>query len=201
MVLFFNALIVTNLTLPYTSFTRVSMVCIQVVLLSLRNFFEWDITGRQLRDSLINLLRNVLNAKFTTILSMRQHKQLKPFTTSWPFCQWGLDLVGKMHPSSSNGHKFIITATEYFTKWIEAVPMTTKIGKQISSFIINYLICKYGIPSSIITNTKHPLRIKMCKSYVNDSKSNIASPHHTTHRGMVKQRNQPKKSSKSSRKQ
>lgn len=82
----------------------------------------------------------------------------QPFTTSWPFCQWGLDLVGKIHPSSSNGHKFIITTTEYFTKWIEAVPMTTVTGKQIASFILNYLICRYGIPSSIVTDNGRPFK-------------------------------------------
>lgn len=78
-------------------------------------------------------------------------QELHPFATTWPFCKWGLDLVGKIHPSSSNGHKFIITTTEYFTKWVEAVPLTTITGKQISSFILNYLICRYGIPQSIMT--------------------------------------------------
>ena len=79
-------------------------------------------------------------------------QELQPFTPTWPFSQWGLDLVGKIHPSSSNGHKFIITAKEYFSKWIEAVPLTKVTEKQISSFILNYIICRYGIPNSNITD-------------------------------------------------
>eukprot|EP01018_Ginkgo_biloba_P004011 Gb_36859 [translate_table: standard] len=43
---------------------------------------------------------------------------LQPITASWPFSTWGLDLIGKINPSSSDGHKHIITATEYFTKWV-----------------------------------------------------------------------------------
>jgi len=78
--------------------------------------------------------------------------------TPWPFCQWGLDLVGKIHPSSSNNHKFIITAIEYFMKWIEAVPLTNVIGKHISSFILNYIICSYGIPLSIVTDNGRPFK-------------------------------------------
>jgi ribonuclease HI len=79
-------------------------------------------------------------------------KELQPFASTWPFCQWGLDLVGKIHPSSSNGHKFIITATKYFTKWVEAIPLITVTSKQISSFILNYIICHYGIPQTILTD-------------------------------------------------
>ena len=38
--------------------------------------------------------------------------------------QWAFDLVGQIHLSSSNGHKFIIIATNYFMKWVEAVPLS-----------------------------------------------------------------------------
>jgi hypothetical protein len=43
------------------------------------------------------------------------HLIIKP----WPFGGWGLDFIGKMHPSSSKGHCFVIVATDYFTKWTE----------------------------------------------------------------------------------
>ncbi|XP_073138754.1 uncharacterized protein [Henckelia pumila] len=35
----------------------------------------------------------------------------------WPFRGWAMDLFGKIYPSSSKGHNFIIVATEFFTKW------------------------------------------------------------------------------------
>ena len=77
--------------------------------------------------------------------------ELIAFITFWPFQQWAFDLVGYIHPSSSNGHKFIITTIDYFTKWVEAVPLTIANGKIVSMFILNYIICKYGVPSAIIT--------------------------------------------------
>ncbi|GLJ17131.1 hypothetical protein SUGI_0296430 [Cryptomeria japonica] len=85
-------------------------------------------------------------------------QELQPLASPWPFCQRGLDLIGKIHPLSSNGHKFIITATEYFTKWIEAVPLTQVTGKQIATFILNYIICRYGILVSIITDNGCPFK-------------------------------------------
>lgn len=85
-------------------------------------------------------------------------QELYPMIGSWPFSQWGLDLVGKIKPSSSNGHKFILIATEYFTKWIEAIPLTKVTGKQISSFILIYIICRYGVPMTIITDNGRPFK-------------------------------------------
>jgi hypothetical protein len=38
-----------------------------------------------------------------------------------PFRGWGLDFISEIHPGSSKGHRFILVATYYFTKWTEAV--------------------------------------------------------------------------------
>ncbi|KAH9312076.1 hypothetical protein KI387_027111, partial [Taxus chinensis] len=32
---------------------------------------------------------------------------------------WGLDFFGVINPNSSQGHKWILMATDYFTKWTE----------------------------------------------------------------------------------
>ena len=39
-----------------------------------------------------------------------------------PFQQWGIDFIGEIHPASSGQHKWILTTTDYFTKWVESVP-------------------------------------------------------------------------------
>jgi ribonuclease HI len=41
----------------------------------------------------------------------------------WPFRGWGIDLIGQINPPSSKGHKFVLLATDYFTKWVEAIPL------------------------------------------------------------------------------
>lgn len=85
-------------------------------------------------------------------------QELQTLATSWPFYQCGLDLVGKIHPPSSNGHNFILIATEYFTKCIEAIPLTNVIGNQIATFILNYIICRYDIPTAIIIDNDRPFK-------------------------------------------
>eukprot|EP00253_Pinus_taeda_P012779 PITA_12779 len=47
---------------------------------------------------------------------------LKPIDISTPFQQWGLDFIGEINPTSSGQHRWILTATHYFTKWIEGIP-------------------------------------------------------------------------------
>ena len=47
---------------------------------------------------------------------------LNPIFVEAPFQQWGLDFIGEINPTSSGQHRWILEATYYFTKWIEAIP-------------------------------------------------------------------------------
>lgn len=59
-------------------------------------------------------------------------------------------------------------------KWIEVVPLTQVTGKQIATFILNYIICRYGVPLSIITDNRRPLK--------NHDIHEICDCFHTNHR-------------------
>jgi hypothetical protein len=47
---------------------------------------------------------------------------LNPIISHRPFQQWGLEFIREINPSSSGQHKWIITTTDYFTKWIKEIP-------------------------------------------------------------------------------
>jgi hypothetical protein len=53
----------------------------------------------------------------------------------WPFRGRGLYLIGEIHPRSSKGHRFILVATDYFTKWTEAVPLRNMTHQEVISFV------------------------------------------------------------------
>jgi len=63
---------------------------------------------------------------------------------------WALDFIGFINPSSSEGHKFILVATEYYTKWAEAIYLKIAIQKHVINFIKEYIICKFGVPQKLI---------------------------------------------------
>ena len=70
---------------------------------------------------------------------------------TWPFQQWGLDFIGKIHPPSSGQHKWIFTATYYFTKWIEFIPTRSDSHKVIIGFL-EYIIGRFGSLKRIFTD-------------------------------------------------
>jgi transposase InsO family protein len=68
---------------------------------------------------------------------------------SGPFQQWGLDFIGEIHPPSSGQHRWILTATDFFTKWIEAIPTRSDSHKVIIGFLED-LITRFGCPNKIV---------------------------------------------------
>ena len=59
---------------------------------------------------------------------------LQDMMTPWPFHTWGLDLIGLINPLSS-GYVWILAATKYFTKWVEAIPLKKATGAVVANFI------------------------------------------------------------------
>ena len=48
--------------------------------------------------------------------------------------------------------KFLVVRIEYFTKWVEAEALTTITEKNVQSFIWRSIICRYGIPSVLVSD-------------------------------------------------
>ena len=65
---------------------------------------------------------------------------------SWLFEAWGLDLVGPITPKSSTGHSYILAATDYFSKWVEAISLREVKKENVANFIRIHIIYRYGIP-------------------------------------------------------
>jgi hypothetical protein len=71
---------------------------------------------------------------------------------SWPFRGWGLDFIGEIHPRSSKGYRFILVATDYFTKWTEAVPFRNMTLQEVISFVQEHIIYLFGVPQTLTTD-------------------------------------------------
>ena len=77
---------------------------------------------------------------------------LQSVVSPWPFSMWAFDVVGPITPSASNGHKYFLAVTEYFTKWVEAVTLRTVEGRHVVSFIHKNILCRFGIPHDIVSD-------------------------------------------------
>ena len=82
-------------------------------------------------------------------------QNLHSMVTPWPFHTYGLDLVRLVNPPSRR-HIWILVATEYFTKWVEAVPLHKATGGAMANFIKENIIVRFGVPHRIISNNGTP---------------------------------------------
>jgi hypothetical protein len=94
---------------------------------------------------------------------------LKPVKVSTPFQQWALDFIGEIHPPSSGQHRWILTTTDYFMKWIEVIPTRRETDKVIISFLEENILSRFGCPEVIITDNiasfKSTNMVKFCEDY------------------------------------
>jgi len=69
-----------------------------------------------------------------------------------PFSTMGLYFIGEIHPNSSGKHIWILTTTDYFTKWVEAIP-TKKVDENvIIKFLEENIFFRFGCPRKIVTD-------------------------------------------------
>jgi len=94
---------------------------------------------------------------------------LKTIEVSAPFKQSGLDFIGEIHPSSSGQHRWILTTTDYFMKWIEAIPTRQAMDAVIISFLENNILSRFGCLNKLITDNtiafKSKQMVEFCSKY------------------------------------
>jgi transposase InsO family protein len=65
-------------------------------------------------------------------------------------------------------HRWFLTTTDYFTKWIEAIPTRSASHKVIINFLED-IISRFGCPREIVTNNAVSFRdeplINLCEQY------------------------------------
>jgi hypothetical protein len=75
---------------------------------------------------------------------------LQPVIVDAPFQQWGLDIIGLINPPYLQKHKYILTATYYFTRWSEALPLKVVNTNQVVYFLNSHIITRFRIPECLV---------------------------------------------------
>ncbi|XP_019180259.1 PREDICTED: uncharacterized protein LOC109175453 [Ipomoea nil] len=112
---------------------------------------------------------------------------LHPTVASWPFDAWGLDVVGPITPKSSAGHAYILAATDYFSKWAEAVALKEVKKENVADFLRVHIVYRFGIPRYVLTDNGKPfdnkLMDKICKLF--DFKQRNSSAYYAAANGLA----------------
>ncbi|KAF7660558.1 hypothetical protein LDENG_00279850 [Lucifuga dentata] len=87
--------------------------------------------------------------------------------------QWlGLDVRGPL-PQTLNGHRYILTVTDYFSKWVEAVPMQSCVASDVAPQITD-IITHFGYPLRILSRLPHEIIYSINRKLKDQLKINIA---------------------------
>ncbi|GKV28900.1 hypothetical protein SLEP1_g37888 [Rubroshorea leprosula] len=94
-------------------------------------------------------------------------EMFSPLSSPWPFAQWGVDLLGPF-VKGKEGCTYLVVAVDYFTKWIEAKPLSMTTERKIEEFLFNSILCRFGIPKQIIADNGPQFRAAALRSLCDD---------------------------------
>ena len=92
---------------------------------------------------------------------------LNPLSSSWPFTQWGLDILGPF-PKTVGNKRFLLVGIDYFTKWVEAEPLANIRDVDAKKFIWKNIITRFGVPHTLISDNGLLFDSKAFKRYCSE---------------------------------
>jgi len=76
---------------------------------------------------------------------------LHPIPPLGSFEKWGIDLVGPL-PMTRKGHRFIVVATDYLTKFAEVRALKSLVKHKVTQFLYEQVFTRFGTPFEIVSN-------------------------------------------------
>jgi hypothetical protein len=112
---------------------------------------------------------------------------MNPIIKPWPFRGWGMNMIDKINPPSSKGHQYILAIMNYFTKWVESIPMKSVTSKYVINFIKEHVIHMFVIPQTITTDGGSVFRSEEFRKFTADVGIELirSSPYYAQANGQV----------------
>ncbi|GAU34163.1 hypothetical protein TSUD_162630 [Trifolium subterraneum] len=101
--------------------------------------------------------------------------ELKSLSSPWPFAWWGMDILGPFTRGNLQC-KYLIVGVDYFTKWVEAEPLTEITSFRILRFFKRDILCRFGIPQAVVTDNGTQFTDKTFRGFL----AKINTKHHFT---------------------
>lgn len=102
----------------------------------------------------------------------------------------GVDIVGPL-PETARGNKYIVTATDYFSKWPEAAPLPDKTALGVANFLFS-LFCRHGWPKYLSSDQGREFvnGVVKCLFELTKVEHHISSAYHPQTNGLDERTNQ-----------
>ena len=83
-------------------------------------------------------------------------------------------------PQGKKQVKLLLVAIDYFTKWVEVEALATIMEAKVRSFVWKNIVCRFGIPQTIISDNGRQFDSQGFKSFCSSLgiKNKYSSPRH-----------------------
>jgi hypothetical protein len=86
-------------------------------------------------------------------LSRRDEMPLKPQIVLQAFDKWAIDFIGPINPlGKQTGARYIITATDYLTRWAEVALVKDYNVATVAQFIFENILTRFGCPCILMSD-------------------------------------------------
>ena len=89
--------------------------------------------------------------------------ELHPIKVQSPWHHIGIDLVGPL-PITARNNRYILTLSDYCTKWVDAVPLESKCATGIALALFKVFYSNALHVQHACSNTYHPVTSMLCYS-------------------------------------
>ena len=103
---------------------------------------------------------------------------LNPQVTLQAFDKWAIVFVGPINPPGKRtGARYIITLTNYLTRWAEAKPVKDCSSETAAQFIFENIVTKFGCPRVLMSGQGLHFLNQLLKHLQKSSRSVIRRVH------------------------
>ena len=83
----------------------------------------------------------------------RDKMALQPIIPLKPFVKWGIDFAGLISPCIKGmRNEYILVVVDYVTKWAEAKAFRVDDAKNVTTFLYENIIVRFGYPIELVSN-------------------------------------------------
>jgi len=99
------------------------------------------------------------------------------------------DIMGPF-PISENGNKYILVASDYFTRWVEAYAIPNQEALTVTRKLIDHIFCCFGLPEQLHLDMGAQFESKVIKEMCNvvDIRKTHIIPYHPQSDGLLVKR-------------
>lgn len=128
-----------------------------------------------------------MNSSIQHVLASELHAIVKPLL----FKGWALDLISEIRPTSFKSQKYILVGIDYFTKWIEEIPLVNADQEMVIEFIQKHIIYRFRILKTITVDQGSAFTGRKMQDFSSEMGINLltSTTYYTQANGQVEEAN------------